>query len=110
MENIVVFPLVKRVAGAEEEEKKQAIESLAYQYMTQIIGHLDHHGFEPDEQMMLDMELAHEAIASALYRSIGLYHPLQDLSDKSNVKFARVDEDDVKRPSQHRKSAKKAVI
>lgn len=93
MADILKFPKdkIKRVqhTGVDDEEtfrknKEKFVERLIEHYGIQLLNKLAMHGFDvEDNSFMYDYIFSMEALKSCLYRNVGIEHPLQRFSDKS---------------------------
>lgn len=64
--------------------KEKFVERVVGHYGTQLLNKLAMHGFDvEDPKFMYDYIFAMETLRSCLYRNVGITHPLQKLSDKS---------------------------
>jgi len=67
-----------------KENKTLFVDRLTDHYGLQLINKLAMHGFDVDnDKFMYDYIFTMETLRACLLRNIGVYHPLQDLSDKS---------------------------
>lgn len=93
-DNVLEFPadrIVRKIAQTSDEEKKNVarnkakfVERILDHYGIALINKLAVHGFNPeDDKFMYDYIFTMETLRSCLYRNVGLYHPLQKLSDHS---------------------------
>ena len=64
--------------------KQRFVENVVHHYGIQLINKLALHGFDVDDPtFMYDYIFAMETVRSCLYRNVGIFHPLQKLSDNS---------------------------
>lgn len=93
-DNILQFPkdrIIRKIAQTNNEDienvarnKAKFVERILDHYGIALINKLAIHGFNPeDDKFMYDYIFAMETLRSCLYRNVGLAHPLQQLSDKS---------------------------
>lgn len=106
-DNVLKFPIdkIKHTKPANThnsaEDKKRVIENkivfverLTDHYGIQLINKLAMHGFDVDnDKFMYDYIFTMETLKACLLRNIGIYHPLQNLSDKSEEIIAESDFD-----------------
>lgn len=93
MADILKFPedKIKRVHHPDVDDEKtfrknkeKFIERLIEHYGIQLLNKLAMHGFNvEDNNFMYDYIFSMESLKSCLYRNVGIEHPLQRLSDKS---------------------------
>lgn len=106
-DNVLKFPddRIKRTKPANTnnsaEDRKRVIvnkiyfiERLTDHYGIQLINKLAMHGFDvDDDKFMYDYIFAMETLKACLLRNVGVEHPLQKLSDKSEEIVAESDFD-----------------
>lgn len=64
------------------EQKKILIDDLVDHYASNLINKCSMHGFDVDDRdFMYDFAFMVEAFRSALYRDVGIRHPIQEISD-----------------------------
>ena len=77
-----------------KENKTIFVDRLADHYGLQLINKLALHGFDVDnDKFMYDYIFTMETLRACLLRNIGVAHPLQTLSDKSEDLIAESDFD-----------------
>jgi hypothetical protein len=85
MQNVKVFPLLKRHPSGKinniEEIHEDELTDLSNHYMSQIVQNLSNHGFILTSSLCKDLSFIEELIKSSLMRSVGQYHPLQEMID-----------------------------
>ena len=106
MSNIVAFPGHTQLHPPQNEEELAAhaqlirqkfIQNHAVDFAFDVFRTLETHGFDlqTDDQIKYDLVLISEAIKSAMTRSMGMRHPLQEFAQNIiNLKDADINFDD----------------
>lgn len=83
--NLLIYPLFKKsnsnIDFSENEVLKENIDKLIEHYIYQIVGNLQNHNLPMDNSFNRDIGFVFESIKSAVYRSLGEYHALQEYID-----------------------------
>jgi hypothetical protein len=89
MGEIFIYPFLKRFVkenGKLDPEKisQEEIDTFSYYMMTQLVKMLELHEFQLDSKFFQDFELVHDSFKSAVMRTVGKYHAMQDMVDSMN--------------------------
>ena len=87
IDNVVQFPIDKKSTPPQNEEELQAAVEIAFD----VFRHMERTGCDinSNHSSRHDLILISESIKSAMYRSLGMKHPLQEFAvnvvDESNI-------------------------
>lgn len=84
--NLIIFPLLKKSKKTKIKKEKD-IDEIVEHYQTQLFHNLKNHDIQIDSVFEKDFIIQTDILKAVLYRSMGLYHPLQELLDKVEVKL-----------------------
>lgn len=86
IDNVLIFPAIKVSRKAEinsETVSEKDIETICSHYTNQIIIALGkRHKFPMDGEFLKDSMFFRDSLKSAIMRSVGKYHPLQEIIDE----------------------------
>ena len=86
-DNVVIFPLIKRDKDNKKinEIQKEDIEKISVYYMEQLRLICQNYGISQDKIFYRDFNLVYESFKSALLRSGGYHHKLQEYVDHLEI-------------------------
>jgi hypothetical protein len=95
---VLLYPYLKKTGTKVDMDdvKQEEVEAIIDHYLYQFVQQLKNHGFDLNGSFATDFHFASEFTKSAVFKTVGIHHKLQDAVDEmlEEAHFENIDDED----------------